>query len=66
MQWPSGANPETRSGKMSYDKPWKGYEEQLELLMNRGMEVDDRGRPGLVKACGLLSPKWLLVPAPYP
>lgn len=27
---------------MSYDKPWKGYEEQLELLMNRGMEVDDR------------------------
>ena len=51
---------------MSYDKPWKGYEEQLELLMNRGMEVDDRGRPGLVKACGLLSPKWLLVPAPYP
>lgn len=27
---------------MAYKKPWMGYEEQLELLIKRGMRVTDR------------------------
>lgn len=29
---------------MTYAKPWKSYEEQLDQLMRRGMQVTDKGR----------------------